>query len=122
MNYKNSHGKIVKCLESLTIQNCIENLSSLEYIMQNEVQDSQVALVPQEANFQLPNIFLKTKMNPKAEKLFSENKAFLDWDDSLEKAINFLLEIEIQMVSDSQNENIHDEKILEALIRSRFGS
>lgn len=120
--YKNKHYKILKGVEKMNIQNFIEELSSIEYVLQNKIVEADAILVPQEANFQLPNTFLKTKIGNKVQSLFKDSPAAPDRDNNIDDAIEFLNEIEIQDIQEINENECFNMQILEKLVRARFGT
>lgn len=119
---KNKHSKILKILNSLTPPSLMEGLSHMEYILLNDPETQGLGLVPQEANFQLPNIFLKSKINSKVEKLLKETKKSLGWDSSLDAAIDFLGEVEVVDALEEDLNPEFSEEVLEELLKARHGN
>ena len=121
MNYKSKHSRLIRAVEGVNIKNCIEELAALEHILQAKTEEDNTVLMPLEANFQLPNVFLKTKINNKVQRLFDSCPSSPQNDLSLEEVIEFLSDIEIYDVPNIQI-GCFDESILEDLIRFRFST
>jgi len=121
MNFQAKHSKILKGISSASLENFLECVSSVEYTLQTCNPDLQKAIVPLEANFQIPNILLKTKKCFKVENLFAEKNLSADWNDRLDYAICFIDNIELECEEESQDLEL-DIKLLENLIRWRFSA
>ena len=104
------------------MENFLEKLNSLQLMTDLSIEEKATALIPQEANFQLPNIFLKSKINNKLENIFYQSKPLPDYSTSVDYAIDYLNEIIIEDVPDSNLEQEYDEKLLEQMVRMRFGT
>lgn len=118
MSLRSKHEKIAKILSFTSLENFIENLSSIEYTLQSLTQEPQESIVPLEANFQIPNVFLKTKKSFKVEKLFLEKELSGEWNDQLDKAIEFFSGIELDIPETDEAHKL-DERLLERLLRWR---
>lgn len=119
MNFKAKHEKIMKSLSNTNFENFIEKLSSIEYILETTSNTTEKALVPMEANFQLPNTFLKSRPNFKLENLFSNSNKENNWDEALDASIAFLDEIQFDMKIEKKS--VTDVELLERMICWRNG-
>lgn len=121
MSLKGKHERIVKILSSTTLENFIESLSSIEYGLQSFSPEPQESIVPLEANFQIPNVFLKTKKSFKVEKLFLEKELGGEWNQQLDRAIEFFDSIELG-TPETNEAHSFDVKLLERLLEWRNGT
>lgn len=120
MSLKEKHERIVKALSLTSLENFIESLSSIEYTLQSITSEPQRSVAPLEANFQIPNVFLKTKKSFKVEKLFLDGEAGGEWNESLDGAIEFLDGIKL-CVTESNEADVPDGKLLEKMLMWRNG-
>lgn len=120
MDHRSKHENIAKIISQTTLENFLESLSAVEYNMCHLVQEAPKCLVPLEANFQLPNVFLKTKLNFKSEKLLTGDAIKANWNSEVSKISDFLEEIELEEY-EMKVEKECNEKGIEELIRWRYG-
>ncbi|KAG5858626.1 DUF5100 domain-containing protein [Encephalitozoon hellem] len=126
MNIKSKYNKVMK---ALTIRQrdlwlVPRLITPLENSFQAEaINDEEVCIVPKEANFQLPNVFLSTGQNPEHQKLIGAVRGSEDWNDIIEEAIEALEEIDLSI-------NTHrimtrkcpvDQDVLNRLVFERYG-
>ncbi|KAM0679871.1 hypothetical protein GINT2_002043 [Glugoides intestinalis] len=121
MSYTQRHDQITKIIEKIYPENLLESLSAIEYTLVHSTVEEGKALAPLEANFQLPNSFLRTRNSFDTERLFVNNNLENNWNSRLDRLIELLDDIEIEGTLMSQEEPI-DEKMLEKLIKWRSGS
>lgn len=121
MNYNTKHEKVAKIIARTTFENFIESLAAIEYNLCLPIQEPAKCLVPLEANFQLPNVFLKTKLNFKSDKILSNDAMKANWNTEIAKVCDFLENIELE-VFEERKELMCDEKNLEELIKWRQGT
>lgn len=123
MNYRAKHEKFAKTISTLTKDTLIDNLSSLEYAMLLPAEEEPRFWVPREANFQLPNVFLRTKIDPQAEKLLTQPGQNVDWKDNIDRLVGHLDDIQLEDEEGEESEEApEDEELLEALIKMRYGT
>lgn len=120
MNLKAKDEKILKTLAPVKPEKFLECLSVVEYNLQTTPIETSRIIAPQEANFQLPNVFLKTRTVFKAEGILSNNEFSANWNDKLDQAIKFLDSIDLSPIDESKTEDL-DSKILESLLCYRNG-
>jgi hypothetical protein len=106
-----------------------EKVSALDlYTQMNEI-DKIVAFVPAEANFQIPNVFLRTKKVPECEQFLKGNSTSLDdrdllvsWNTKIDECLNILETFEIsEWSAGPENEIVKfDEKNVEKMLKDRF--
>lgn len=73
MNIESKLEKLINIMQTENIDRIPEILKTLETYYNTPVTDVLCAIVPKQANFQLPNIFLRTKMMPECEKFLSKH-------------------------------------------------
>ena len=96
MRKKELHNKINDALKRVTIENMLEIFNKIEYqIKQSEVAKNAV-VIPQEANFQLPNQFLGTKPNIALDRFFSKRNDLKINYKKINKIIEGLDEIDLE--------------------------
>lgn len=118
MNYRQKHENFVKTIQYAVPENFLESLSAIEYNLLHPSSEATKCLVPKEANFQLPNIFLKTRNSFAVEKLFGKSRRDDNFNAELDKIIDVLDQIEFKQPANLKN-LLFDEKILEILIKYR---
>lgn len=121
MDYKSKHGNITKIISRTTFENFIESLAAIEYNLSIPIQEPSKCLVPLEANFQLPNIFLKTKLNFKSDKILNNDSMKANWNKEIDKIVEFLDGIELEVEEEDEEVDCL-EKELEEMIRWRQGT
>lgn len=122
MNYKSKHEKFIRFLAGMSKETFIEGLSSLEYNLQMPVNEELRSFVPLEPNFQIPNVFLKIQRNNKVEKMFAANNCTVNWDAQIDAAIEYLDDIQFDSGEMADAQPVHNDEILEILIKARFGN
>lgn len=120
MDFQAKHLKILKSIQMATLKNFLECLSSVEYTLETCNPALLKAIVPLEANFQLPNIFLKTKKAFKIENLFSDKNLAADWNDELATAILYIDNIELECSGNNKDPEV-DILQLESMLKWRNG-
>lgn len=118
MNYTQKHDKLARTIYYTTPENFLDSLSSIEYSLLLPPAETAKSLVPNEPNFQLPNVFLKTRSNFLVEKLFRRNRPEDDFSEEIGRLLKILDEIEVEQAT-PQEGNPFDEKVLEILIKYR---
>ncbi|AFN83293.1 hypothetical protein EROM_070420 [Encephalitozoon romaleae SJ-2008] len=126
MSIKSKYNKVMK---ALTIrQNDLwllpKLITPLENSFQSEaINDEEICIVPCEANFQLPNIFLKTGLNPEYQKLIDTSGCSEDWNDIIEEAIEALEEIDLSSINHNimTKKCLVDQDTLNRLVFERYG-
>lgn len=118
MNFSQKHERLAKIISYTTPENFLESLSAIEYSLLLPSSEEVMSLVPNEANFQLPNIFLKTRNNFEVEKLFGKSRPDDNWNSKIDKLIGLIDQIELKQDHPSENGDF-DEKTLEVLIKHR---
>lgn len=115
MSLQAKHEKLQKEIASVSLDNFIEKLSSIEYLLQTSSTEPNKALVPQEPNFQLPNVFLKTKKLFKAENLFTDKSLIGNWNEQFDRIIKFIdnikFDVEEKDLKIKNERNLIDEMI-----------
>lgn len=125
MNYQENIFKLKKACDSnlKNLKRITENFLPLEsyFLFENEAPSSE-CFVPNEANFQLPNIFLKTTINTACKKYIQCNEEKIDRSQIIDKLIE---ELETFIIDDSCDEDedleIIDKNILNDLYKKRYG-
>lgn len=115
MNLNQKHEKFTKIISYTTPENFLESLTAIEYNLHQPAEESK-SLAPNEANFQLPNVFLKTRNNFEIEKLLGKSNLEDNWNAKIDKAIEFLDRIELDQ-KEFEEPGVFDDKILETLIK-----
>lgn len=117
--YKAQHEKFIKIVAGATPERLIEALSGAE----NRLPpiDENVVLVPLEANFQLPNVFLNTRRINKVEKLFAEHGHAAPRSRAAERIIGWLDEIQFEYEEEREVNLEEDAQILSAILKHRIG-
>jgi len=83
MDYSSKINTINKELGSMTYDTLLERMEIIEYSIKSASgQGSKTVLVPREANFQLPNVFLKTKTCNVISLMFSDANSRKRTDES----------------------------------------
>lgn len=126
MNIKSKYNKVMKVL---TIrQNDLwlvpRLITPLENSFQSEaINDEEICIVPREANFQLPNIFLRTGVNPEYQKLIDTSGCNEDWNDIIEETIEALEEIDLSVTNHNTmtKKCLVDQDTLNRLVFERYG-
>ncbi|EJW03898.1 hypothetical protein EDEG_01808 [Edhazardia aedis USNM 41457] len=81
------------------IDTFLTSISSLKLIMQQKHTGITSFVVPQQANFQLPDIFLRTKQIPECEKFMRENSkkiSIKEWNENIDNSLNIIAEYELE--------------------------
>lgn len=120
MSYTQRHDQITKIIEKTYPENLLESLSAIEYTLLHSTVEEGKALAPLEANFQLPNVFLRTRNSFDTERLFLNSRLENNWNAKLDRIIELLDQIEVEGAETQQEEPV-DEKMLEKLIKWRSG-
>lgn len=120
MTFVNKHTNVLKTLLSANLDNFIESLSSIEYTLQTSQVQSNISLAPVVANFQIPNLLLKTKNTFKTEKVFSDKNSNIVSNINLQKVMSFIDNIEFEACLDKKN-IIYDEELLKSLLKFHNG-
>ena len=115
--FRIKHERIAQCIDGAPMETFIEHLLALESILHVPAATMGDALVPAEANFQLPNVFLRTKANPKVERILEQRTPAVDMTAHINKVCDLLDELEWESVGRAEAD-----KDLEALIRLRTGN
>ncbi|CAD25579.1 hypothetical protein [Encephalitozoon cuniculi GB-M1] len=126
MNIKSKYGKVIKALSIRQSDLWLvpRLMTPLENSFQTEaIDDEEVCIVPKEANFQLPNVFLRTGQNPEYQKLVDGGMPSSDWDDVIEETIEMLEEIDLSIGSGGvmTRKCPVDQGILNRLVFERYG-
>ncbi|KAI4292519.1 hypothetical protein PAPHI01_1793 [Pancytospora philotis] len=121
MNYRIKHEKFAQSIAGAAKETLVDSLAAIEYCLQTQNGDELKFLVPREANFQLPNVFLRTRMDPGAEKLLAQHACRADWDSSIDALVEQLDEIEFEDGAPEDSEIEGREELLESLIRVHSG-
>lgn len=117
MDYTQKHERIAKIISQTRLENLMESLSSIEYNLHQPIKVSK-SVVPLEANFQFPEMFLKTLNSFEVEKIFGKSDHKDNWNVNLNEMIDFLDNIEFS--GEVENEPLeYDEKTLQTLIKNR---
>lgn len=120
MEFKKKLEKINKLLSFTNKNNFIEQLNNLEYNFNFE-DNSNLAYIPLEANFQLPNTFLKSAISNSVKHLFeSENSFQTNWNKQIDMAIEYFDFIEFDTEITDENEDENNSQMLKDLINERF--
>lgn len=120
MEFKKKLEKINKLLSFTNKNNFIEQLNNLEYNFNFE-DNSNLAYIPLEANFQLPNTFLKSAISNSVKHLFeSENSFQTNWNKQIDMAIEYFDFIEFDTEITDENEDENYSQMLKDLINERF--
>lgn len=123
MSIKSKMDKLNRIISSQkSTDQFVENMKPLELYFTDSVDnDSEQCIYPNEPNFQIPNIFLKTKMSSELKKFIKTNNGNSDFSTAIDKILDDLESFEL---SDSQNaeekEKVKDE-VLYFLINNRKG-
>lgn len=121
MNYRQKHEKLIQILSETSFENFLESLSAIEYnLFLNSNEDSK-CIVPLKADFQLPNVFLKTRKNFKVEKIFSNLGLKANWNKEVDMALEILDTIDLNTDQDCRVVDT-DEKLLEKMIKCRYSN
>jgi len=118
MSFKQKHEKFARTIHYTIPENFLDSLSTMEYALLLSSSETPKCLVPNEANFQLPNIFLKTRSSSAVEKLFSKSRCEDNFNAELDAMIEFIDQIEFDRPPQPES-NPLDEKTLEILIKHR---
>lgn len=126
MNIKNKYEKTIKALliSQKDMWNLQEHISPLEISFQTEpITEQEVCIAPNEPNFQLPNVFLKSKKNPLCQKLIDTNASTTQWNKTLDEILALLDEIDfVNETTQIKSDKITvDSKILENILKIRYG-
>ncbi|OQS53961.1 hypothetical protein EHP00_1742 [Ecytonucleospora hepatopenaei] len=92
MNRKKLHSKLNELLKNTTNENLLETINNIEYQINQCTNTSSTAIIPQEANFQLPTQFLGIKKNVEIEGLFIESNKTSVNDEKIDRIVTFLEE------------------------------
>lgn len=95
MNIEDKLEKIINIMQIDDIEQIPEVIKTLETYYNLPLSDSLSAFVPTEANFQLPNVFLRTKKLPECEKFILKNHSS-KLSLKFEEIIKFLEGVEIE--------------------------
>lgn len=121
MQERQKHEQIGRIVSQANPENFMESLSGIEYHLLQAPNEEQKSLVPTEANFQLPEIFLRIKNTFEIEKIFLKSRLENNWNHRLDKIIEKLNQIELEQPV-TEKKSIFDEKVLETMIRWRYGT
>ncbi|KAH9411920.1 hypothetical protein HK407_02g03650 [Ordospora pajunii] len=98
MNMKSKYSKVIKTLSICQedIWSALKMLAPLENSFHTEtVNDEEACIVPNEANFQLPNVFLRTAPNPGYQKLVNCSVDAVEWNKTVDEVAEMFEEMEI---------------------------
>lgn len=98
MSIRARYEKIAKALgvRQQDLWHITRQILPLENSFQTEpIADEEVCVVPAEPNFQLPNVFLRTKKNPACQKLVDSSRSDVEWNQTLDATLEALEEIDI---------------------------
>ncbi|ADM11805.1 uncharacterized protein Eint_070410 [Encephalitozoon intestinalis ATCC 50506] len=126
MNIKSKYDKVVKALSirQVDLWAVPKLMTPLENSFQTEaIGDEEICIVPKEANFQLPNIFLRTRLNPECQKLIDSSKSSENWNDIIEGVIEMLEEADLTTGEHSPTTRKCpvDQDTLNKLVFERYG-
>lgn len=126
MNIKAKYNKVIKVLAIR--QSELWNITRLILPLENsfkteELTEDEVCIVPTEPNFQLPNVFLRTKKNPSYQKFIDANRSNVEWNQTVDEIVETLDEIDLGSPGGDVKTNkcSIDQGILEVVLRRRYG-
>ncbi|KAM0676368.1 hypothetical protein GVAV_000333 [Gurleya vavrai] len=102
----------------------LECFTAIEPYQDTIITDKECSLIPKEDNLQLPNIFLRTKMMPEAEKFINSNKVLKEnckiWNRNLQIILECLEGSEIvdeEEIEENSDEIKCDEEAIEEFVK-----
>ncbi|KAK1348705.1 DUF5100 domain-containing protein [Hamiltosporidium tvaerminnensis] len=124
MNIENIYSKLIGILNIKHEQHneICDILTATDTYTQTKISNVEKFLCPTEANFQLPNVFLRTKKIAECEQLVGD-RTHVDiekWNEclnELEKICEFEFE-EPEFIESSEND-LYDEEFIERNIKQR---
>ncbi|KAI5168598.1 hypothetical protein PAEPH01_0264 [Pancytospora epiphaga] len=119
-NYKALHEKFIKITTGVTPERFIEVISRIENRLSITSELENIAIVPLEANFQLPNVFLNTRRINKVEKLFSDHGSDENQREKIDQIIGWLDNIQFEYEEEQRVSPEGDKHILSALLKYRY--
>ncbi len=125
MNMKSKYNKVIKTLSICQedIWSALKMIVPLEKSFHTEtVDDEEVCVVPNEANFQLPNVFLRTAPNPGYQKLINCNVNAVEWNKVVDEVLEMFEEMEIVSVPELLAQRCPiQQDVLKRMVSERYG-
>lgn len=126
MNIKAKYNKAVKALtmHQSELWNTVKMMLPLENSFQTEgVSDEEMCIVPTEPNFQLPNVFLRTRKSPGCQKVIDNNRSDVEWNQTIDGVVEFFEGIDLPGMVDGADVRkcVIDRKVLGEMLRRRYG-
>ncbi|EOB14454.1 hypothetical protein NBO_27g0011 [Nosema bombycis CQ1] len=112
-------NRIITAQKSTT--DIIENLKPLEHLITEGLDnDQESCLYPNEPNFQLPNVFLKTKISSELKNYIKSNDGVSNFTTSIDLVLDKLESFELFETEINLKDTIEDE-VLNFIVANREG-
>jgi len=119
--YRAQHEKFIKLIAGTTAEKLVETLSGLEHSLPPGIEEEGAVLVPLEANFQLPNVFLNTRRINRVEKLFAGHGRSVGQSRAAEQVVAWLDEIQFECKEAHGADHEEQAQALNAILEDRMG-
>jgi hypothetical protein len=125
MGIESRYDKLIKSLSihQPDVWDLTKHITSYEMSFQTDaINDEEVCIVPSEPDFQLPNVFLRSRKSVECQRFIDANRSTTNWNESIEVILSAFDEMDF-----SGAPGIHarrmmvNEEVLEKLIRKRYG-
>ncbi|KAI5149064.1 hypothetical protein ENBRE01_0674 [Enteropsectra breve] len=121
MEREKRHKKFERVLKATALQNFQKSVKFVCNIAKQPACRQDTICTANEANFQLPNVFLRTKENFKLETVFANNNEPVDWIDNVKELIDFINEIQFNAPPRERKfSKEKQDKILTALLEFQY--
>lgn len=123
MSIKSKIDKLNRIISSQkSTEQFIENLKPLELYFTDSVDnDSEQCIYPNEPNFQIPNVFLKTKKSSELKKFIKTNNGSADFSVAIDQILDDLENFDLVESQSTEEKEKVDEEVLQFLINNRKG-
>jgi hypothetical protein len=125
MGIRGRYDKLIKSLSApqQEVWGFTKHMISYEMSFQADpVDDEEVCIAPGEPNFQLPNVFLRSRKSAGCQRFIDANKSAVNWNESIEAVLNAFDEMDFGRAPGVRTRKMPvNEEVLESLIRRRYG-
>ncbi|KAF9764364.1 hypothetical protein NGRA_0620 [Nosema granulosis] len=123
MSIKSKMDKLNRIITSQTsTKHFIENMKPLEiYFTESDDNNVDQCFYPNEPNFQIPNVFLRTKTSSEIKKFIKSNNGKSDFSSSIDQILDDLESFDLIEEREEQDKERIEDEILNLLINNRKG-